>query len=247
MHEVEAEVTPPKGFAIFFPAQEDGTSARKKEVTVPELKNFPSSWKVKNLDKVTGGKLRLLREDGEVREFEVVIDYGRRVGSTRVKASSKFKVFQRRGGYAIAIDCPSRFIDTAAALLSLSVHGDLGGFGVRGIKRDDFLKLWEYARTRRGEPRDVHFRMIKGDSVSVYRVSGRAILHVKEIGEPVALMKLAKRIKRLGFGFPPNSLSDSEFHFWIADWGGGTIYEPLQVLPHHAIALAKFFEEALSS
>ncbi len=73
--------------------------------------------------------------------------------------------------------------------------------------------------------------------MSVYNLSG------KNIGNPLESIEAAKKVKRMGFRFP--RLADAPFHFWVADWGGGTIYQPLDVRPHHVIALTNFFEKAL--
>jgi len=233
-----------RGFALIFPAQED-IKSKRKEITLKDLVFYPVSWKIKNLDKVTGGKLNLIYENDSLREFRIILDYNKRVGNRIVNTSIKIDAFQSRKGYIVAIDCPSFLIYTVASLISLCIYGNINGFYARKFEKEDFLKIWDYAIKLGGIPREIHLRRIKGNKVSIYHVTGQDILGVEEIGNPVKLMRMARKIKRLGFSFPPGCLDESPFHFWVADWGGGTIYEPLQLLPHHALILAEFFKRAL--
>lgn len=66
-------------------------------------------------------------------------------------------------------------------------------------------------------------------------------------------MRLAKKIKRVGFSFPPNCLGDSPFHFWVADWAGGMmvygrtvcsyVYDPSIGDPESRIPPGTLFEK----
>lgn len=232
----------PKGFAIIVPNRKD-ISLKKKSIMLAELKEFPGSWKVKWLDKITRGALRLSSEVDDIRHFNVEMEYmqWRVLAKSAEKVPGNFDVWQHKNGYAVAVNCPKNLVDATAALLSLSVYGDLAGFSSKNLHKADFIAIQKYAFGLGGVMAALHLRNIKvGDSeMSVYNITG------KNIGNPEKLIKAAKKVKRMGFRFP--RLGDSEFHFWVADWGGGTLYQPSEFLPHQVIALAKFFEEALKN
>lgn len=139
----------------------------------------------------------------------------------------------------MAINCPKVLVDAVASLLSLCIYGDLGGFSDKNLNKGDFLLVQKYALSLGGIMVVLHLRDIKvaEREMSVYNMTGR------NIGNPEKLIRAAKKVKRMGFRFP--RLGDSEFHFWVADWGGGTLYQPSEFLPHHIMTLTKFFERAL--
>jgi len=232
----------PRGFAILVPNRMDMTP-KKKRVTLAELKEFPGSWKVKGLDRITSGVLSLSSETEDFRHFSVEMEYKQWsvIAKSAGKVSGSFDIWQRRGGYAVAVDCPRVLLDAAASLLSLSIYGDLGGFCTKNLKKEDFIAIQKHAFSLGAVMAALHLRNVKvGDSeMSVYNMTG------KNIGNPQMLIRAAKKVKRIGFRFP--RLGDSEFHFWVADWGGGTLYQPSQLLPHQVMTLAKFFEESLKS
>jgi hypothetical protein len=109
------------------------------------------------------------------------------------------------------------------------------------LRKEDFIAIQKHALSLGGVLSALHLRNVKVGNTerSVYNTTG------KNIGNHDDLIVAAKKVKRMGFRFP--RLGNSEFHFWVADWGGGTLYQPLQFLPHHVITLAKFFEEALET
>jgi len=232
----------PRGFAILVPSRGD-IQLKKKSVTLAELKSFPGSWKVKGLDRIISGVLRLYSETEDLRHFSVEMEYmqWRVIAKSAEKVSGKFDIWQRRGGYAVAVDCHRFLVDAAATLLSLSIYGELGGFSGRNLKKEDFISIQKHAFSLGGKMAALHLRNIRVEDseMSVYNITG------KNIGNPQKLIRAAKKVKRMGFRFP--RLGDSEFHFWVADWGGGTLYQPSQFLPHQVMTLAKFFEESLRS
>jgi len=57
------------------------------------------------------------------------------------------------------------------------------------------------------------------------------------------LLNTAKKITRIGFHIP--NFGGEEYRFWVGHWGGGTIYTPYILKPHHIWSLIKFFESSL--
>ena len=232
----------PRGFAILVPSRSD-LQLKKNSVTLAELKSFPGSWKVKGLDRIVSGVLRLSSETEDLRHFSVEMEYmqWRVIAKSAEKVAGKFDIWQRRSGYAVAVDCHKFLVDAAASLLSLCIYGELGGFTGRNLRKEDFIAIQKHAFSLGGKMAVLHLRNIKVEDsdMSVYNISGR------NIGNPEHRIRAAKKVKRMGFRFP--RLGDSKFHFWVADWGGGTLYYPSPFLPHQVTTLARFFEEALES
>jgi hypothetical protein len=230
----------PRGFAILVPSRRD-VPLKKKNVTLAELRSFPGSWKVRGLDRITDGTLNLISENEDLRHFSVEMKYLQRsvIAPRAVEVSGNFDVWQHRGGFAVAVNCPTFLVDAVASLISLSIYEDLGGITGKTLKKEDFIAIQAHAFSLGGIMTALHLRGISVDGYyrSVYNTTG------KNIGKEEEKIKSAKKVKRIGFRFP--RLGDSQFYFWVADWGGGTLYQPSQLLPHQVITLAKFFEEAL--
>jgi hypothetical protein len=87
----------------------------------------------------------------------------------------------------------------------------------------------------------LHLRNVESEnlSLSVLQVHGKDVerMNVDE------MLKSAKKIKRVGF-YIPNLLGES-FSFWVANWGGGAIYRPIDFLPHQVAGFLEFFEDTL--
>jgi len=232
----------PMGFAILVPNRKDAP-LKKKNVNLTELKEFPGSWKIKGLGRIIDATLQMTSETEEMRHFEAIVEYKQwsAIARSATTISGEFDIWQRRSGYAVAINCATVLVDMAASLLSLSIYEDLGGFSGKSLKKDDFITIQKHAFSLGAVMAVLHLRNVKigGIERSVYNTTG------KNIGNEEDLIRAAKKVKRMGFRFP--RLGDSYFHFWVADWGGGTLYQPSPFLPHHAVTLAKFFEEALES
>lgn len=230
----------PKAFAILIPEAAD-TSTKNNRLTLNNLKSVPGSWKIKGLERLINCEFRIVSEDDEVRHFNMAVTYKQRsvIAQEISEVKGSFDVWHHRGGFAIALDCSRFMVDSIAAFLSLSIYGEIGIFRGQTLRKEGFLKIQQHAFNLGGVLSVLHLRTLKvqDSEMSVYNLSG------KNIGNPSEQISAAKKIKRMGFRFP--RLGDSPFHFWVADWGGGTIYQPLVILPHHALALAKFFEDAL--
>jgi hypothetical protein len=235
-------VTPqPKGFAVIVPKRIDRT-LKRKIVTFADLKDSPGSWKISGIDRITTGELRFSSETTDVRHFSMKVGYKKWsvIAGSSEERKGELDIWQRKGGYAMAVNCPKVLVHAVASLLSLSIHGDLGGLSDKNLNKGDFLLIQKHALSIGGTMVVLHLRDVKVDEreMSVYNMTGR------NIGNPEELIRAAKKVKRMGFRFP--RLGDSEFHFWVADWGGGTLYQPSEFLPHHIIMLTRFFEQALS-
>lgn len=230
----------PRSFALLVPISEDA-SIKKKQVSVEDLKSAPASWKISGLERTVEGTLRLVSESEEMRHFEVSMKYKQRsvIAEKASVISGTYEVWQHRNGYAIALDSPSTLVSPTAALLSLSVYGEIGRFHGRTLGKDDFKLIEEHAARLGGVMAALHLRNVKvgPNEMSVYNVTG------KNIGDLDKMIKAAKKIKRMGFRIP--RLGDTPYYFWVADWGGGTIYQPLDMMPHQVVSLIKFFEDAL--
>jgi hypothetical protein len=75
--------------------------------------------------------------------------------------------------------------------------------------------------------------------LSVLKISGRS-MEEQNINR---LLNATKKITCIGFHIP--NLGGEEFKFWAGHWGGGTIYAPSVLKPHHIWCLIKFFENSL--
>lgn len=208
------------------------------------LQDFPGSSRfLTDEEMVTDGELKVVNEDKMFREFDITLRYKRRqtqISSDRPEVTGKFKVWQHKGGFAIAIDSDRKISEVAATFVSVAQHRELRAVRPLRIDRSRFLALRSHAIGLGGKVTMRHLRN-GGDEhgkFSTYQRHGDLESPYEE-----KLLMNAEKIKRIGFSIP--NLMGESYSFWVADWGVGAIWRPASLILHEIAGLLEFFEGAL--
>ena len=232
-------------FAILIQPQED-VSLEKEKYPLKILKDFPGSSQLPELkgDIVTEGELELVSETKELREFDVTFKYKRRktlISEESPEVTGNFKLWQHKKGLAVAVDSPRLLSSVAAAFLSVVQHNELRAVRLLEMTSNRFLALRKHANELGGQVTMLHLRDVESENLrlSAFQVHGYDV----EKMDVEKMLKSARKIKRVGFYIP--NLAGEPFSFWVADWGGGAIYRPTELIPHQIAGLLEFFENSL--
>ena len=230
-------------FALLIQPTED-VQLQGKKFSFGLLKDFPGSSRLlTDEDMVTDGELNVVNEDKIFREFDVTLRYKRhqtQISLDRPEVTGKFKIWQHKGGLAVAIDSDRKISEVAAAFLSAAQYRELRAIRLLRINRYRFLALRKHAIELGGKVNMRHLRHGK-DEHGKYSTYGR---HGElESSYEEELLTNAEKIKRIGFSIP--NLMGESYSFWIADWGVGAIWKPTSLILHEVAGLLEFFEGAL--
>lgn len=250
-------------FAILIQPRKD-VPFQNKKYSYDIFKNFPGSsrlWKSEEEDVVTDGEFDVVMENKEFRELDVTLRYKRRqtgISRDRPEVTGKFKLWQHKGGLAVAIDSDREISEVTAAFVSVAQHNELRAIRLRRMEKRHFTALISHAFELGGEVNLQHLK----DGEDYYGKFRTLDRHGNFYAEKKIKMKCpkcdyewdlkidgkkpfksAKRVKRVGFSIP--NLMGESYNFWIADWGIGAVYKPTSLLPHQIAGLLEFFEGAL--
>jgi len=240
----------PKNFAILTRPRREVNSVKVRSYSLDSLLNFPGAWKaissrwLEDPNRLQDGGIRLLSDEGEYRHYKVWFRYLRRgIASRRyMPDEAEFELWQHKGGFSLVVNAPKALAELTATLLSTAIYKDPFAVRVRRLEKDDFLTLVRYVRSIGGKVVVLHLRYIRTEDMgdlSVLKMSGPNMKR-ENIDR---LLGVARRVTRVGFHIP--NMGGTEFKFWVGHWGGGTIYLPPTLEPHHVWSLIRFFENAL--
>jgi hypothetical protein len=233
-------------FALFRQYLED-VSLKKGKYPLKKLMDFPGSsclWKSGEEDIVKEGELELVSEIQEFREFDITFKYRRRktqISDESLIETGKFKLWQHKRGLAVAIDSPRLLSNVAASFLSVVQYNELKAIKPLEMNTKEFLALRKHAIELDGKVTMLHLKNVESNNIklSVFQVHGNDL----EKMDVEKMLIGAKKIKRVGFSIP--NLMGESYSFWVADWGGGAIYKPTELLPHQIAGILEFFEDSL--
>jgi len=240
----------PKNFAILTKPRIEVDKIERKDYELGLLMNFPGAWKAINNkwledpDRLQDGGICFLSDQGEFRHFKVWFKYRRRGIAARnyVTEDAEFELWQHKNGFSLAVNAPKALAELAANLLSVAIYKDPFAVRIRKIRKEDFLALVQYTRSIGGKVVVLHLRHIRTEDMGILSVLKISGMDMKRANVD-KLLNAAKRVTRIGFYIP--NLGGTEFKFWIGHWGGGTIYLPPILEPHHVWTLIRFFEGVL--
>ncbi len=244
-------MTAPKNFVIISKPRREIYKVERNHFSLNDLMNFPGAWKalnqkwIENPDLLKAGEIRLLSEIDEFRHFLVRITYLRKGIASKdfFTDNAEFELWQHIDGFSLAVNATEDLAEIAAVMLSVGIYKDPFALRIRRMSKKDFLALVRYVKSVGGDVNILHLRWVRTEKgiLSTFKISGRTL----EEFDIEKLIEASKKVTRIGFYIP--NLGGTEFKFWIAHWGGGTIYTP-QILERHNIwSLILFFEKVLEN
>lgn len=215
----------------------------KKKLMLENLRNLRGSGKFSEiLKKIVGGELSFARETKNFRQYKLRCEfYGRKVSIAKEVPtySGEFDIWQHKGGLAMTVG-PSMILSRiAAAFLSASLYEEVDLAELFEFRSEDFSLLKEHIAKLGGEVTLLHIVGIKGTTYRTLTVTGKNL----EESEMWGFVDKASEIRRIGFRV--SDLGGEPFSFWVASWGGGSIYQPFELLPHHISGFLDLLEKAL--
>jgi len=241
----------PKNFVIISKPRKEVHRIEKKHFGLDVLMNFPGAWRalnrkwVENPDLLKAGEIKLLSEIDEFRHFLVKIKYLRKGIASKhfFEDDAEFELWQHINGFSLAVNATEDLAEIAAVMLSVGIYRDPFALRIRRISKEDFLALVRYVKSLGGVVNILHLRWVRTEKgiLSTFKISGKT-LNGFDIEK---LIEASKRVTRIGFHIP--NLGGTEFNFWVAHWGGGTIYIPQMPERHNIWSLILFFERALGN
>lgn len=238
-----------KDFIIYMQLRRPDSPA-KKEFSVQELKRYPGTSSIRELELVKGGKLSLVRETHSLHIFNFSCNFqlprplaARSVGYAEIG----FDIYQQKeGNLIVTLNAPKKAAKVAISLLSYATHRD--PFLIRAIQltRSDFLSLKERILNGGGNLRQLIFWGIRdsnseGADIRQFRLSGSRLERMPGFDE---ILGRSSRIRLLGFSFKPTA-DCREISFRLIDWGGGQLYSPADPLDHEILEFLSLFERVL--
>jgi hypothetical protein len=153
---------------------------------------------------------------------------------------------QRNGNIVASLDAPKKLSKIIFALLSYATQGDPLLIRPIRLMRSDFLSLKDHIMAKNGDLRQLILWELKdvsgeGAHIRQFRLSGS---HLDRLVGFDDLLKRAKKIQLLGFGFKPIQ-ECREIRFRIIDWGGGQLYSPSDPLDHEVFEFLDLFNQTL--
>jgi len=230
-------------FALLIQPLKD-VQLQSKKYSFDIVKDFPGSSRfLTDEETVTDGELEIVNEDKMFREFNIIFKYKRRqtqISSERPEVTGRFKLWQHKGGLAVAVDSDRKISEVAAVFLSAAQHRELRAIRPLRINRSRFLALRSHAIELGGRVTMRHIRNGEDEHGKFSTYQRHGVLNSTYEEE---LLKNAEKIKRIGFSIP--NLMGQSYSFWVADWGVGAIWKPTSLILHEIAGLLEFFEGAL--
>lgn len=224
----------------------------KEKYSVEELKEYPGSSIIKELELAKSGELKFVRDTEYLNKFTFSCNF--QLPTPLAAKSVRYTEIvsdlwqQKTGNFAISFNAPKKMSKVAIALLSLATFGDPFLIKTTLLSRVDFLKLNDYILSMGGDLRQLIFWGIKGQDkseaqIKQFRLSGTKLEKMPGFYE---LLNNASKIRLLGFGFKPSTES-REIRFRLIHWGGGQLYSPPDPLSHEIFEFLNLFDQNLIS
>jgi len=238
-----------KNFIIYLQPRENENEIVESEYSLDDLKKFPGTSQLPELELVRNGKLKIINELEPHRIFQFSCDFLIRLvaAAKPVTAQLSFEVWQRKHGPIVAtFEGRKKASKIAVALLSLILYGD--PFSITPIKLtvSDFRNLkTNILEKHSGILNQILLRNIHTQKGKINRflMTGPSLKEFEDIDD---LLDNASSVSGMGFAIPSFE-GERRFSFRIKDWGGGQIYSPANPLVHEVSNLLELLEEALFS
>jgi len=243
-------MTLPKNFAVLTrPRIEPKDMDLGKEFKLDILMKFPGAWKaidakwLETPGRLKDGGLTLVSEDEDYAHYRVWFDYFRKGIAAKEYRLEKaeFEIWQHKNGLSLVVNAPRELAELSATFLSVVRCRDPFAIRLHKLNKEDFITLIQYVRSLGGKVTVLQLRYVRTEDMgelSSLKVSGKDM----EEQNIEKLLSAARKVTRIGFYIP--NLGGEVFKFWVGHWGGGTIYMPLTLEPHHIWRLIDFFENS---
>jgi hypothetical protein len=238
-----------KDFVIYLQSRKPDDLA-KQEYSVDELHSLPASGTLSELEKIEWGHLKLIRQSSLLNVFNFSCKFQLpRPKAVKEDTYAEYDcdIWQQRNGSIVAsLDAPKKLSKIIFALLSYATQGDPLLIRPIRLTRSDFLSLKNYIMAKNGDLRQLILWELKdvpgeGAHIRQFRLSGS---HLEGLVGFDELLKRAKKIQLLGFGFKPVQ-EGREIRFRLIDWGGGQLYTPSDPLDHEIFEFLDLFNQTL--
>jgi hypothetical protein len=238
-----------KDFVLYMQAKKPDDLV-KEEYSVDELRSVPASGLLRDLEKVEWGNLKLIRQSSLLNVFNFSCKFQLpkpKAVREDVYGNYECGIWQQRDGYIVAsFDAPKKLSKIIFALLAYATQGDHALIRPIKLLRADFLRLREHIMAKNGDLRQLILWELKdvpgeGAHIRQFRLSGS---HLDRLVGFEELLKRAKKVQLLGFGFKPAQES-REIRFRIIDWGGGQLYTPADPLDNEILEFLELFNRTL--
>jgi hypothetical protein len=240
----------PKNFAILTrPRIETKSEGANKEFRLDELMKFPGAWKaidpkwLEIPERLKDGGLMLVSEDENYARYKVWFDYLRKgIAAKEYRLErAEFEIWEHKNGLSLVVNAPRELAELSATFLAVIKCKDPFAIRLYKLNKENFIALIQHVRSLGGKVTVLQLRFVRTEDMgelSSLKISGKD-LEEQNIDK---LLSAAKKITRVGFYIP---YLGEVFKFWVGHWGGGTIYMPIIIEPHHVWKLIEFFEKSI--
>jgi hypothetical protein len=238
-----------KDFIIYMQARTPD-ELTKEQYSVDELQSLPASGSLGELEKVEWGHLKLIRQSSLLNVFNFSCKFQLpkpKAVREDVYGNYECDIWQQRNGSIVAsLDAPKKLSKVIFSLLSYATQGDPSLIRPIRLLRSDFLTLKDHIMAKNGDLRQLILWELKdvpdeGAHIRQFRLSGS---HLDRLLGFDGLLKRARKVQLLGFGFKPVQ-ECREIRFRIIDWGGGQLYTPADPLDNEIFEFLELFNQTL--
>jgi len=238
-----------KDFIIYLQPRRKEAEILESEYSLDELKKFPGTSQIQELELVRNGQLKIMQNIEPHRIFQFSCEFLIKiVAATRpVYAQASFELWQRKHGPIVAtFEGRKKISKVAVALLSLILYEN--PFAITPIKLvvSDFRNLkTNILEKHSGTLNQIFLRNIRSQEGKINRflMTGSRLEQFLDLDD---LLDNASSVSGMGFAIPSFG-GERRFSFRIKDWGGGQIYSPANPVVHEVSSLLELLEEVLFS
>jgi hypothetical protein len=216
-------------------------------ITVDDLRSLSGTGRLRELEVVKEGKIKLIKEYDGLRLFSFCCRYQSEKSRSSVGEAPiqdlEFEIYQKKNGLVAVIQAPKKAARIAASVLSYLSFEDPFLVTPFQLSILDFRKLISTVQKYSGKLTRFSLSRVEGEKGTLrkFEVSGdfEQVLNVNID----TILGSARRVNFMGFNIP--SFKDSgTFSFRITEWGGGQIYQPQDPQPYEISELMGILEEA---
>ena len=235
-----------KDFIIYVQPRIQEKSIIKRELSLDDLVKHPGTSRLRELERVRNGNLKMVNELEPHRVFNFSCEYRVRTRAREpIFAPINFELWQRKNDpITVTFDAPRKVSRVAVALLSLLIYNDPFAITPISFTATNFLKLKDNVLEKQsGNLTQVFLQNIRSQKGIIRRflMTGSKVEEFMNIDE---MFENASKVIGMGCAIPSQE-GKRRLSFRIKHWGGGQIYSPSVPLDHEISELIDLFERIL--